>query len=188
MSSYSASAQSSQKPPESKKSMSIFRRLSTFNKKKKAEDSPVNGDYTNGSYTNGKHSNGGAMINGNGASKPNGEASLRAVSPVQESKPTHDNEPTANRADVESTFQQFGQLIHASRRPLPTQTGDGAYLDHDAPSGLLQDLKTLGFKDYKTLTEVIQSKASGGLVDDKTYVMERVIQVRLSSIHIVTRC
>ena len=161
--------------------MSIFRRLSTF-KKKKMEDSPANGNYANGNYANGHGmSNGNGMSNSNGTSKPKDEASQTAAPPAQASKPTHENERTANRADVESTFQQFGQLIHASRRPLPTQSGDGAYLDHEAPTGLVQDLKTLGFKDYKTLTDVIKSKASGELLDDKTYVMERVIQVRSSS-------
>jgi len=41
----------------------------------------------------------------------------------------------------------------------------------------MADLKNLGFKDLKTLREVIESKAKGELVDDKTYIMERVIQV-----------
>ena len=160
--------------------MSVFRRLSTFNKKKKTEESPVNGSQTNG-YTNGSYTNGNGMSNGKGTHK--NKAPQAAISPVQESEPTHQHDHTASRADVESAFQQFGQLIHASRRPLPTQSGDGAYLDHEAPSGLIQDLKTLGFKDYKTLTEVIKSKASGELLDDKTYVMERVIQVRSSPMY-----
>ena len=151
--------------------MSLLRRISTFGKKKKSEETPVNGNYANG---NG-HTNG--MVNGNGAAKGKSELPQRPVSPVQESKPTHEHERTANRADVESTFQQFGQLVHASRRPLPTQSGDGAYLDHETHSGFMQDLKALGFKDYKTLTDVIKTKASGGLQDDKTYIMERVIQV-----------
>ena len=47
----------------------------------------------------------------------------------------------ASRADVESSFTEFAQLIHASLRPLPTQTGDGAYLDHAEPTGLFADIK-----------------------------------------------
>ena len=78
---------------------------------------------------------------------------------------------------MESSFEQFAQLIHAARRPLPTQSGDGAYLDHAEPSGFLQDVKALGFKDAKTLMEVMKSKATGELQDDKTYIMERTIQV-----------
>lgn len=46
-----------------------------------------------------------------------------------------------SRGDVEESFAQFAQLVHASRRPLPTQSGDGAYLEHAEPSGLLADLK-----------------------------------------------
>lgn len=30
---------------------------------------------------------------------------------------------SANRQEVESVFAKFAQLIHASHRPLPTQTG-----------------------------------------------------------------
>ncbi len=85
---------------------------------------------------------------------------------------------SASRADVESSFNKFAQLVHASRRPLPTQSGDGAYLDHTEPTGLMQDLKNIGFKDVETLMEVIKTKASGQLQNDKNYMMERVIQVR----------
>ncbi len=35
----------------------------------------------------------------------------------------------------------------------------------------------MGFKDAHTLMNVMQDKASGELQDDKTYLMERVIQV-----------
>ena len=81
------------------------------------------------------------------------------------------------RGEVASSFSQFAQLIHASRRPLPTQTGDGTYVEHEMPSGMMQDLRSLGFKDVKTLMQVMKTKATGQLQDDKTYLMERVIQV-----------
>jgi linoleate 10R-lipoxygenase len=85
---------------------------------------------------------------------------------------------SANRANVESSFQKFAQLIHASNRPLPTQSGDGTYIEHTEPSGLMQDLRSIGFKDVGTLLQVMKSKTSGQLQDDKTYLMEYVIQVR----------
>lgn len=66
---------------------------------------------------------------------------------------------------------------HKQRRPLPTQAGDGLYLDHAQPSGLMSDLKALGFKDVHTLIDVMKSKATGQLQDDKTYMMEHTIQV-----------
>lgn len=96
-------------------------------------------------------------------------------------RPIDDNDHAASRQDVESAFQKFAQLIHASNRPLPTQSGDGASLEHAEPTGLMNDLKSIGIKDVKTLMEVMKSKASGQLQDDKTYLMERVIQV--SSFH-----
>lgn len=43
---------------------------------------------------------------------------------------------------------------------------------------MMADLRSLGFKDIKTLKEVMQTKASGALQDDQTYLTERVIQVR----------
>lgn len=78
--------------------------------------------------------------------------------------------------NVQSTFSQYTQLIHAAERPLPTESGDGAYLDHDVPSGW-EDLKALGFKDVSTLVEVMNNKRTGEPQDDKTYLMERVIQL-----------
>jgi len=84
-----------------------------------------------------------------------------------------------NRKEVESTFEQYAHLIHTARRPLPIQSGDGSYLEHDVPSGLMDDLKALGFKDVGTLINVMKTKAYGGLIDDKAYLMERTIQVWL---------
>lgn len=79
--------------------------------------------------------------------------------------------------DVSSTFEQYGQLIHGSRRPLPAQTGDGSYIKHGVPTGFFEDLKNLGFKDVNTLVGVMRSRLSGEPMDDKTYLMERTIQL-----------
>ncbi len=124
-----------------------------------------------------EESNGNANGSGNGvkAEKPNG--ARRQSSFVPQKKPKETVDHAASRGEVESSFQQFAQLIHASRRPLPTQSGDGAYLDHTEPSGLMQDLKSIGFKDVNTLMQVMKQKKSGAPQDDKTYIMERVIQV-----------
>ena len=84
---------------------------------------------------------------------------------------------SANRGDVESAFQKFAQLIHASNRPLPTQSGDGAYLEHAEPTGLMQDLRAIGIQDVATLMELMKSKVKGQPNDDKTMLMEHVIQV-----------
>lgn len=89
----------------------------------------------------------------------------------------NDDDVSANRGDVETAFQKFAQLIHASNRPLPTQSGDGAYLEHAEPTGLMQDLKAIGIKDVATLMELMKTKVKGQLNDDKTMLMEHVIQV-----------
>jgi linoleate 10R-lipoxygenase len=111
----------------------------------------------------------------------NGKANGKRQSKVfaKSATPEVEEDHSAERNDVLHIFERHAQVIHASRRPLPTQSGDGTYLEHghDHSSSLFQDLRTLGFKDYSTLVDVIKSKASGELVDDKTYMMERVIQL-----------
>lgn len=115
---------------------------------------------------NGVHDNG----------QTNGKRHSKAAStshPVRE-----EEDHSAERHEVNSIFEQYAQLIHASRRPLPTQTGDGTYQELETSTSLFQDLRSLGFRDYGTLMEVMKNKASGALVDDKTMLMERIIQVR----------
>ena len=88
---------------------------------------------------------------------------------------------TASRAEVESSFNAFANLVHAAQRPLPNQSGDGTYLDDQAEhSSLWADVKSLGYKDAKTLMEVMKTTASGADVDDKTMLMERIVQVSYS--------
>lgn len=135
----------------------MFRRLSkTFHRKKDSNS------HTNG-YTNG--------IPGKGAPVTNGR--------VSESSSEHDNskETQATRADVQSTFEQYAQLIHAAQRPLPTESGDGAYLTTEEPSGFMADLRALGFKEIKTIKHIMEEKASGKLQDDKKMLMEEIMQL-----------
>ena len=115
-------------------------------------------------------------LNGNGTADSKHTSNGRQSSYAPKSKTQETDDHSVNRHEVESSFEKYAQLIHASRRPLPTQSGDGAYLDHTEPSGLLQDLKSIGFKDIGTLMQVMKNKASGELQDDKTYMMEHVIQ------------
>lgn len=145
---------------------------------------------------NGSNGTSSKVINGatNGTSSETNEVfdTIGVANGASEDKPASDNhEPShapiiadkkhenhaASRGDVESSFEQFAQLLHASRRPLPTQSGDGAYLDHTEPSGLMADIKKMGFKDAKTLMSVMRTKVTGELQDDKTYLMEHTIQV-----------
>ena len=148
----------------------MLRRFSTFRKAKK-DNEAVKANGING--TNDVNGANGVNVvkDVNGSSTPK-----QALTNGNHAK----KEPTENRngsAEGQGLLEQFAQLIHMSRRPLPTQSGDGAYLDHDIPSGLMDDLRSLGFKDVKTLMEIMRQK-KGALQDDKTYIMERVIQAR----------
>lgn len=119
----------------------------------------------------------------NGVGKPEVARKRSSFMPQRKEKEreksNQDDDLQANRGDVESAFDKFAQLIHASNRPLPTQSGDGAYLEHAEPTGLMQDLKAIGIKDVSTLMELMKTKVKGELQDDKTMLMEHVIQVCL---------
>ncbi|KAF2456698.1 fatty acid oxygenase PpoC [Lineolata rhizophorae] len=97
--------------------------------------------------------------------------------PYRSEKKVEHVDHNQEREEVGNVFEDFAQLIHASQRPLPTQTGDGTYIEKDENSGLFADLRTLGFKDVKTLKDFMAAKSSGETTDDKTYLMERVIQL-----------
>ena len=117
---------------------------------------------------------------------PNGDAEPKSadkskrfskVSPARKSTSNQEENHVVKRAEVVATFEKYAQAIHASQEPLPNQTGDGTYLKHDKSSGLIADIKSLGFRDVNTVKDLVASKASGELTDDKTYLMERVIQM-----------
>lgn len=115
--------------------------------------------------------------NGQTSEKVNGKRHSKAVSPSAPAAEPEDHSKARN--EVSAMFEKYAQVIHASRRPLPTQSGDGTYLEHghEHSTSLFSDLRSLGFKDYGTLVEVIKNKASGEYVDDKTMLMERIIQL-----------
>ncbi|KAK6539104.1 hypothetical protein TWF694_010642 [Orbilia ellipsospora] len=85
--------------------------------------------------------------------------------------------PAAPRQDAPpvNSLNVFTQALGQLSRPSsPTQ--------EPIPTGLLQDLQKIGlsgaFKDMRTLVDLLKSKVvGGGVVDDKTYLMERIIQV-----------
>ncbi len=132
---------------------------STLRRDKKKDDTSTNGDVP--------------------AKRPNGvhRKSSSFAFPKRERKEPDPPEPDPQQENDTNVFDQFAQLIHAGQRPLPTQTGDGSYIEHEVSTGMWQDLKALGFKDMNTLKDVMANKVSGTYQDDKTYIMERVIQV-----------
>lgn len=78
---------------------------------------------------------------------------------------------------VEKSITQIEQVISASLRPLPTETGDGSYIKDPKTTGLAKDITHIDLDDVKTLVEVVKTGATGEPVDDREYIMERVIQV-----------
>ncbi|KAL8994260.1 MAG: hypothetical protein Q9169_005713 [Polycauliona sp. 2 TL-2023] len=76
--------------------------------------------------------------------------------------------------DVSSNFEKFAHFLHASDRPLPPQSGDGAQLEEGHPSGFMQDLRTFGFKDINTVMQVMKTKATGELQEFHNYVVEQL--------------
>ncbi|RVD83970.1 uncharacterized protein DFL_005738 [Arthrobotrys flagrans] len=61
-------------------------------------------------------------------------------------------------------------------RPLPA--ADGRYEKEIEPSsGFFKDLKIFRIRDIQVLREVIQQRVAGELIDDKTYITKRIIQL-----------
>jgi hypothetical protein len=79
------------------------------------------GDTSNGVTSNGVTPNQGALTNGSG---PNRRTSSFGFSKHEKNSDTSGD---VNRKDIEGMFQEFAQIIHASKRPLPNQNGDGTY-------------------------------------------------------------
>ena len=86
---------------------------------------------------------------------------------------------TSTRQGVEEVFASITQLIKTSLRPLPKETGDGSYITPPISTGLLDDLQKLHIKDVKSLIQTVKAQATSDPTDDRTCLMERVIQVRV---------
>ena len=80
-------------------------------------------------------------------------------------------------ADIHSTLKRVIDLASAAMRPLPTQTGDGTYIAKPEHDGLLKSLMSLNIRDAATIFDTIKSIMTSQAIDDKTYQMEKVIQL-----------
>jgi cytochrome P450 len=108
--------------------------------------------------------------------------------PKAQSETVPPSEVEKFREKIGSEFKRIAELISASRRPLPDQTGDGTYLDltPDTPEiikkveGTLNDLRHLGITDVTTLLEVQSKQKSGELWNDKDYLMEKLIRTAVA--------
>ncbi|TQN71563.1 Linoleate 10R-lipoxygenase [Colletotrichum shisoi] len=69
-------------------------------------------------------------------------------------------------------------LKDSSKRPMPTQYGDGTYPKEIVRPTMVQNLRALQAADVKTLVQIIKSKLKRERIqDDKTMIMERTIQI-----------
>ncbi|KAK7920311.1 prostaglandin-endoperoxide synthase 1 [Apiospora marii] len=74
------------------------------------------------------------------------------------------------------SLQKFGHLLQSAARPLPTQTGDGTYIEKESHSNILEDLASLNISDVNTLIELLEKGISGNkLIDDRTMFTEHLI-------------
>ncbi|ODM23237.1 Psi-producing oxygenase A [Aspergillus cristatus] len=78
---------------------------------------------------------------------------------------------------IEKSISQIEQVISASLRSMPTETGDGTYVKESKTTGFAKDLPHLDLDDVKTVVDVVKAGATGEPVDDREYIMERVIQI-----------
>ena len=81
------------------------------------------------------------------------------------------------RQQIEHNLESAGVLVKSSLRPLPTQTGDGSYLDPPHLTGLIKDLQKLKIDDAETLVDLFKTTATGEKINDKSYFMERLIKL-----------
>lgn len=165
--------------------MSVFRR---FTKRRKANQQ--SNDYSIGTSS--------SVVNAP-VKQVNGSTGLdktSVASPPDDYSESQD--PTITRETVSDTFAEYAQLIHASQRPLPNQSGDGQYLEKDEPSGFWTDMKSLGIKgmailhykkraltstpDLKTVRHILEDKAGGFPQDDRKMHMEEIMQVCITEV------
>ena len=92
--------------------------------------------------------------------------------------PPAKEEYISDRQKIEDAFVSIKGLVKASLRPLPTQTGNGTFITNPISTGLLEDLEKLNIRDIPTLIQTVKGKITNAPINDKTLLMERVVQVR----------
>ena len=95
----------------------------------------------------------------------------------QNSLPNAPPEHTTDRQEIEDAFSSISGVIKAAFRPLPTQTGDGSYIMRPKESGILSDIAKMKPNDMETLLATAMKQISGNPVNDRSYLMEKIIQV-----------
>jgi hypothetical protein len=131
--------------------MALFRRLTSFNRSKKNSGESKADGIANGTKTSTATEPPTAAAKSN-TTNGYAPATIKEEEPKEDVPVASQQEDVAavTRAEVANTFEEFAQLIHASCRPLPNQSGDGAYLEKVKPdlngytTGLYTDICTGG--------------------------------------------
>lgn len=99
-------------------------------------------------------------------------------------KPAEPSELDKIRNAIGTSFKAAASLIGAAAAPVPDKTGDGSKITPEEKASLykkiegsLRDMSYLGIENVETLIRVQKEKMLGGLIDDKTYIMEGLIRV-----------
>ncbi|KAK3900043.1 linoleate diol synthase [Staphylotrichum tortipilum] len=128
-----------------------------------------NGEKTNGQVNGASHASPTTPIEI--GERLAGKAKPKPAKPKQ--KPTK-----ADKKGVANAFKQHGQVLQAVVKPLPNQGGAGTFYEKKRWGKLRDDVKTLRSSDWKTLKTMLVTKLKGETQsDDKTMIMERVIQL-----------
>ena len=114
-----------------------------------------------------------SMINGTA----NGTAKTGTTYSITNGHVSHEHNGKGIRQDLDHAFASIAGLVKASLRPLPNDTDDGTYVEKRVHASVLKTLSTLRFRDVLTLKDIVEDKVSGEPTDDKTYLMERVVQL-----------
>jgi linoleate 10R-lipoxygenase len=146
----------------------MLRRFSTNFKKSKADKADKAEKADRESKPNSSNANGTTATS---------TSTKRQSKPPAPRRSSSDSGHGGDNEDTPAVFEKYAQVLHASSRPIPHQGGEAAYLEKEHPSSLFNDLRSLGFKDFSSLKDVIKTKINGELTDDKTMIMERIIQV-----------
>ncbi|KAK4101146.1 heme peroxidase, partial [Parathielavia hyrcaniae] len=130
---------------------------------------------------NGEKANGADVVNGtsHASSAPSTDKCENLASRAQPKPVPLKLKPTkADRQGVANAFEHYAQVIHAKVQPLPNQAPGGAGTEPKQWGKLKNDLKTLRRADWKSLKTLALTKIKGEkLINDKTMIMERVIQL-----------
>lgn len=78
---------------------------------------------------------------------------------------------------IDDRFQQVAQLWSAIRRPLPTHTQDGTYVDHEIPRNTITNLAQIKAAEAEALVEVGEQMLRDRRWNDRKYQLEALVAI-----------